>query len=54
MTASSCYVGGGPGYFADAFAAYEPGEAQKKALAWLPEAMRFVSIDPDATENDRM
>jgi len=37
-------------HFAEAFAAETPSAAQAKAVAWLPEAMAFPAIDPDAPE----
>jgi ParB family chromosome partitioning protein len=38
-------------YFADAHGASEPTEVQQKARAWLPEAMAFPAVDPDAPES---
>ncbi len=35
-------------HFASAHAAPEPSPAQRKAIEWLPEAMLFPAIDPDA------
>jgi ParB family chromosome partitioning protein len=35
-------------HFDQARTAATPTDAQKQALAWLPEAMRFPAIDPDA------
>jgi len=35
-------------FFIDALRAVEPTPAQEKARAWLPEAMRFPAVDPDA------
>jgi ParB family chromosome partitioning protein len=35
-------------HFADALAAAKPSAAQKKAITWLPEAMSFPAVDPDA------
>lgn len=37
-------------FFIDALRAVEPTPAQEKARAWLPEAMRFPAVDPDARE----
>jgi len=35
-------------HFEDARAATQPNEHHQKALAWLPDAMRFPAVDPDA------
>lgn len=35
-------------FFIDALRAVEPTPAQEKARAWLPEAMNFPAVDPDA------
>jgi len=35
-------------HFAGAFAASDPNAAQRKAREWLPEAMLFPAVDPDA------
>jgi hypothetical protein len=35
-------------HFANAHAAAEPTPAQRKAIEWLPEAMLFPAVDPDA------
>ena len=37
-------------HFTNAYAAEEPNEHQQKALASLPEAMRFPAVDPDAEQ----
>lgn len=37
-------------FFRNAEAAAEPTPAQEKARAWLPEAMLFPAVDPDAQE----
>lgn len=37
-------------FFADAKSAADPSEAQEKGRAWLPEAMFFPAVDPDAAE----
>jgi ParB family chromosome partitioning protein len=37
-------------FFADAKSAAEPSAAQEKARAWLPEAMLFPAVDPDAQD----
>lgn len=34
-------------YFESAKAASDPTEQQRKALAWLPEAMLFPAVDPN-------
>jgi ParB family chromosome partitioning protein len=39
-------------HFEGARDAAEPNEHQQKALAWLPEAMHFPAIDPDAKAPD--
>jgi len=36
-------------YFETARAASEPTPAQQKAREWLPDAMRFPAVDPDAS-----
>ena len=38
-------------HFASAHAASEPSPAQIKARQWLPEAMLFPAIDPDASDS---
>lgn len=35
-------------HFEQARAAAAPNDVQAKALSWLPEAMRFPAVDPDA------
>ena len=37
-------------HFANASEAEEPNEHQQKALAWLPEALQFPAVDPDAAQ----
>jgi ParB family chromosome partitioning protein len=37
-------------HFKNAYEAGEPNDYQQKALAWLPEAMRFPAVDPDAQQ----
>ena len=37
-------------HFAGAHAAADPTPAQRKAREWLPEAMLFPAVDPDASE----
>lgn len=39
-------------YFAGAFAAAKPSASEQKAVAWLPEAMSFPAIDPDARKSE--
>ena len=39
-------------HFANAHAAADPTPAQIKAREWLPEAMLFPAIDPDAPEEE--
>lgn len=40
-------------HFANAHAASNPTPSQQKARDWLPEAMRFPAIDPDALLSDQ-
>jgi ParB family chromosome partitioning protein len=39
-------------HFVNAHSTSEPTEAQRKAREWLPEAMLFPAVDPNAAAED--